>query len=158
MTHDASLSPEARRRSDLARISEGLAVERPEPNTWGRTTLTRVSEGVYAEGFVHAGNLAFMALLTLFPFFIVLAALAQFFGRTEDGLQAVSMFLENVPPSVSSALDTLGGTFSRNIDTAWRPSSVRPKNCASAANTIKNGKSVSSAMNARLPAWTKPSA
>jgi membrane protein len=54
---------------------------------------------------VHAGNLAFMALLTLFPFFIVLAALAQFFGRTEDGLQAVAMFLENVPPSVSGALE-----------------------------------------------------
>lgn len=71
----------------------------------GWTTLSRVFEGVYAEGFIHAGNLAFMALLALFPFFIVLAALAQVFGQTEEGLQAVSMFLRNVPPSVAGALE-----------------------------------------------------
>lgn len=46
-----------------------------------------------------------MALLTLFPFFIVLAALAQLFGRTEDGLQAVSLFLQTVPPTVSNTLE-----------------------------------------------------
>jgi membrane protein len=46
-----------------------------------------------------------MALLALFPFFIVLAALAQVFGQTEEGLQAVSVFLQNVPPSVADALE-----------------------------------------------------
>lgn len=61
--------------------------------------------GTIAEGFIHAGNLAFMALLTLFPFFIVLAALAQLFGRTEDGLQAVSLFMQTVPPSVAETLE-----------------------------------------------------
>ncbi|MGP1284066.1 MAG: YihY/virulence factor BrkB family protein [Parasphingopyxis sp.] len=105
MTHEASQSPEARRRLAEARIREGRPVERPHPRTWGWTTLTRTVEGVYAEGFIHAGNLAFMALLALFPFFIVLAALAQVFGRTEDGLQAVSIFLQNVPPTVASALE-----------------------------------------------------
>lgn len=105
MTHEATQSPEARRRLAELRIREGKPIDRPEPNTWGWTTLKRVVEGVYAEGFIHAGNLAFMALLALFPFFIVLAAIAQSVGRTEDGLQAVAMFLENVPPSVSSALE-----------------------------------------------------
>ncbi|MEM8696381.1 MAG: YihY/virulence factor BrkB family protein [Pseudomonadota bacterium] len=64
-----------------------------------------MAEGVYAEGFVHAGNLAFMALLALFPFFIVMAAIAQMIGRTEDGLQAVALFLQSVPPTVASALE-----------------------------------------------------
>lgn len=105
MTHEASLSPEARRKRAEARIRDGQPLRRPEPRTWGWTTLKRVAEGVYAEGFIHAGNLAFMSLLALFPFFIVLAALAQGLGRTEDGLQAVSLFLENVPPSVASALE-----------------------------------------------------
>ncbi|WP_299324585.1 YihY/virulence factor BrkB family protein [Parasphingopyxis sp.] len=105
MTHEASQSPEARRRLDELRIREGRPLERPEPRTWGWTTLKRMAEGVYAEGFVHAGNLAFMALLALFPFFIVLAAIAQIVGRTEDGLQAVSMFLQSVPPTVASALE-----------------------------------------------------
>ncbi|MGP1353388.1 MAG: YihY/virulence factor BrkB family protein [Parasphingopyxis sp.] len=105
MTHEASQSPEARRRLDELRIREGRPLERPEPRTWGWTTLKRMAEGVYAEGFVHAGNLAFMALLALFPFFIVLAAIAQIVGRTEDGLQAVSVFLQSVPPTVASALE-----------------------------------------------------
>ncbi len=105
MTHEASQSPEARRRLAEVRIREGRPVDRPEPRTWGWTTLKRVADGVYAEGFIHAGNLAFMALLALFPFFIVLAAIAQSLGRTEDGLQAVAIFLQNVPPSVASALE-----------------------------------------------------
>jgi len=105
LTHDASQSPEARRRLAEIRIREGWPVERYYPRIRGWTTLKRVVEGVYAEGFVHAGNLAFMALLALFPFFIVLAAIAQTAGRTEDGLQAVSMFLQSVPPTVASALD-----------------------------------------------------
>lgn len=105
MTHEASQSPEARRRLAEVRIREGRPVDRPAPRTWGWTTLKRVIEGVYAEGFIHAGNLAFMAILALFPFFIVLAAIAQSLGRTEDGLQAVAIFLQNVPPSVASALE-----------------------------------------------------
>ncbi|MEO1167507.1 MAG: YihY/virulence factor BrkB family protein [Pseudomonadota bacterium] len=105
MTHEASQSPEARRRLAELRIREGRPVEKPEPRTWGWTTLKRMAEGVYAEGFVHAGNLAFMALLALFPFFIVMAAIAQIVGRTEDGLQAVSLFLQSVPPTVASALE-----------------------------------------------------
>ena len=32
--------------------------------------------GVWADGFTHAGNLAYLSLLTLFPFFIVLATVA----------------------------------------------------------------------------------
>ncbi|MGJ8536621.1 MAG: YihY/virulence factor BrkB family protein [Parasphingopyxis sp.] len=105
MTHEASQSPEARRRLAEVRIREGRPVDRPDPRTWGWTTLKRVADGVYAEGFIHAGNLAFMALLALFPFFIVLAAIAQSLGRTEDGLQAVAIFLQNVPPSVATALE-----------------------------------------------------
>lgn len=105
MTHEASLSPEARRRLAIERVRQGKEPDHPALRTFGWTTLSRVFEGVYAEGFIHAGNLAFMALLALFPFIIVLAALAQVFGQTEQGLQAVSVFLENVPPSVADTLE-----------------------------------------------------
>ena len=37
--------------------------------------------GVYSDGFIHAGNLAYLSLMTLFPFFIVAAAVASVFGR-----------------------------------------------------------------------------
>jgi len=64
------------------------------------TVLRRAGLGVYNEGFIHAGNLAYLALLTMFPFFIVMAALAQIFGRAPDVQQAVRGFLLTVPPSV----------------------------------------------------------
>lgn len=139
MTHEASHSPEARRRLDELRIREGKPLERPEPNTWGWTTTKRVIEGVYAEGFIHAGNLAFMALLALFPFFIVLAAIAQSVGRTEDGLQAVAMFLQNVPPSVGSALeDPIASVLSaRTGNLLWIGAAIGLWTTASFIETIR---------------------
>ena len=56
--------------------------------------------GVWADGFTHAGNLAYLSLLTLFPFFIVLATVAGSLGRTEDGMHAISAFLRTLPPDV----------------------------------------------------------
>lgn len=105
MVSQTGHSPEARRRQAQVQAADG---RRPETQVGARyawEVAKRVLTGVYAEGFIHAGNLAFLALLTLFPFFIVMAALAQMFGRTEDGLHAVAMFLETVPPSVSNTLE-----------------------------------------------------
>jgi membrane protein len=88
-------SPEARRRRPFETHLD-------EMRSGGRvyTVVKRAALGVYNDGFIHAGNLAYLALLTLFPFFIVMAALAQIFGRKPDVLQAVHGFLQTVPPSV----------------------------------------------------------
>lgn len=64
------------------------------------TIVSRAALGVYNDGFIHAGNIAYLALLTMFPFFIVMAALAQLFGRTPDVQHAVYGFLRTVPHSV----------------------------------------------------------
>lgn len=66
--------------------------------------IKRVAVGVYSDGFIHAGNLAYLSLLALFPFFIVAATMASALGRTEDGLAAVDAFLHAVPPSVAKVL------------------------------------------------------
>ncbi len=63
----------------------------------------RVGLGVYSDGFIHAGNLAYLALLTLFPFFILTAALAQFFGRAPDTMRARGHVLQTLPPSRSGS-------------------------------------------------------
>lgn len=68
----------------------------------GKRTLI----GVYSDGFIHAGNLAYLALLTLFPFFIVMAALASVFGHAPDTMRAVDGFLRTLPPSVADLLET----------------------------------------------------
>lgn len=64
----------------------------------------RVAVGVFSDGFIHAGNLAYLTLMTLFPFFIVTAAVASLFGRDEDTLRAVASFLAALPPSVRDLL------------------------------------------------------
>ena len=75
------LSPEARRRH--ARRRDALQ-EKIEEQLGGNvkvlagrvlTVLKRVWTGAYFDGFIHAGNFAYMAILALFPFFIVVAAI-----------------------------------------------------------------------------------
>jgi len=66
--------------------------------------LRRVIGGTWADGFVYAGNLAYLSLLTLFPFFIVVATIAGSFGRTDDGLRAVNAFLRTVPRNVAELI------------------------------------------------------
>ncbi len=61
-------------------------------------------KGTWADGFVHAGNLAYLSLLTLFPFFIVVAIVAGAIGRTEDGVRAVHAFLRTAPPDVGQLI------------------------------------------------------
>jgi len=60
--------------------------------------------GVYSDGFIHAGNLAYLALISLFPFFIVLAWLAHTFGHSADTADAIYSFLRTVPLSVRDFL------------------------------------------------------
>lgn len=88
-------SPEARCKRPF---EKHLAEMRPGGRIYA--VFRRAALGVYADGFIHAGNIAYLALLTLFPFFIVMAALAQLFGRTPDVQHAVYGFLATVPRSV----------------------------------------------------------
>ncbi|MFL6733597.1 MAG: YihY/virulence factor BrkB family protein [Sphingomicrobium sp.] len=78
--------------------------EKLKPGAYPFEVLKRVAVGVYNDGFIHAGNLAYLALLAMFPFFILAAALAHLFGRTEDGLLTVASFLSQLPPNVASTL------------------------------------------------------
>ncbi len=66
--------------------------------------VTRVITGTWSDGFVFAGNLAYLSLLTLFPFFIVVATIAGAVGRTDDGIHAVNAFLRTVPPDVGKLI------------------------------------------------------
>jgi membrane protein len=64
----------------------------------------RVGMGVYSDGFIHAGNLAYLALISLFPFFIVTAAIGHALGRGHDTTMAVESFLRELPRSVRDIL------------------------------------------------------
>ena len=79
-------------------------VEQLKPRHHAWEVLKRVSVGVYNDGFIHAGNLAFLALLALFPFFILAAAIANILGQTESGAMTVATVLSQLPPEVARTL------------------------------------------------------
>jgi membrane protein len=66
--------------------------------------VKRVATGVYNAGFIHAGNLAYLSLLALFPFFILAAAIAKLIGSSSDGQRTVATILSKLPPPVADVL------------------------------------------------------
>ncbi|WP_176592173.1 YihY/virulence factor BrkB family protein [Sphingobium sp. EM0848] len=106
MPQPSPLSPESRRHhlADQVRNRFDREIARVRPGSHPFEIARRVVVGTYSDGFIHAGNLAYLSLMTLFPFFIVAAAVASIFGRSQDGLAAVNAFLDNVPPGVANAV------------------------------------------------------
>ena len=86
-----------------ARFGEQV-VDRLKPGSRPFEVIKRVAVGVYNDGFIHAGNLAYLALLSMFPFFITAAAVAQLLGRSEDSQRAVIAILQQLPPDVAGVL------------------------------------------------------
>ena len=78
MLDHSPLAPEERRKrlaSLEAQFGHGV-VRKLKPGAYPFEVVKRIAVGVYNDGFVHAGNLAFLSLLALFPFFIPATALA----------------------------------------------------------------------------------
>jgi membrane protein len=73
------------------------------PGSWGFEVGRRVVLGVWGEGSIHAGNLAYLTLLAIFPFFIVGAAFVTAIGRPED-FKAIEAVLTAMPASVAAML------------------------------------------------------
>ena len=87
------------------RAAFGTEVEeklKPRVTAWEVTK--RVAIGVYNDGFIHAGNLAYLSIVALFPFFIVAAAVAHLFGQSQDAMLTVTNVLRRLPPDVASTL------------------------------------------------------
>lgn len=104
-------SPEARRETAI-RTERALRRRGIWHRSYTRAALAsrpfaiakRVLVGAYFDGFIHAGNLAYMALIALFPFFIVAAALLTAFGQTAEGEHALDVVLATMPPGVAKTL------------------------------------------------------
>jgi len=87
------------------RAAFGTEVEeklKPKVTPW--EVVKRVAVGVYNDGFIHAGNLAYLAIVALFPFFIVAAAAAHLIGQSQDAQLTVANILRRLPPDVAATL------------------------------------------------------
>ena len=106
MQDHSPLAPEERRKrqASLAAAFGKEVAERLKPGAYPFEVVKRVGVGVYNDGFIHAGNLAFLAILAVFPFFIVATAVATLLGETESGSLAVSAILAQLPQGVAETL------------------------------------------------------
>lgn len=109
MSEKSPLSPEARAHAPVP-----AAAEESEAS-WFRhlniphklwEVLKRVAVGVYSEGFVHAGNFAYLSIVSLFSFCIVAAAIAGALGQTASGIAIIEAFFRTVPHGVAATLQS----------------------------------------------------
>ena len=87
------------------RAAFGTEVEeklKPRVTAW--EVVKRVAVGVYNDGFIHAGNLAYLSIVALFPFFILAAAVAHLLGQSQDAQLTVANVLRRLPPDVAATL------------------------------------------------------
>src|SRR3954463_6582162 len=106
MRDHSPLSPEERRkRLSTMRAAFGTeGEEKLKPRLTAREVIKRIAIGVYNDGFIHAGNLAYLSIVALFPFFIVAAAVAHLLGQSQDAMLTVTNVLRRLPPDVAATL------------------------------------------------------
>lgn len=80
--------------------------------------MTRVAAGAWNDGTIHAGNLAYMSLLAIFPFFIVGAAVFQLFGEETDRTALVAMIVRALPPVVAGVIEPVAQDV-MGLRTGW---------------------------------------
>ena len=98
-----SLSPEARRQEAVT--LRGRVAKRVGPGTYFFQVLKRTAVGTFNDGFIHAGNLAYLAMLSIFPFFILGAAIFSLFGEESERAATINAVLVALPPMVGNVIE-----------------------------------------------------
>jgi membrane protein len=100
------LSPEARRKEALKHRAglPGHVAHAIGPGSRARDVLQRVFVGTYNDGFIHAGNLAYLAVLAIFPFFITGAAVFSLIGEESERAATINAILFALPPVVGDVI------------------------------------------------------
>lgn len=98
-------SPEARRKEAAKRLTLHQHMQHHMgPGTRFFEVGKRVLLGTYNDGFIHAGNLAYMAMLAIFPFFITGAAIFAAVGEEAERAASINAILTALPPVVSEVI------------------------------------------------------
>lgn len=112
-----SLSPEARRRDRAAFLAHAAPATDDEAASWQERCVQAISPGsrawvvarrtltgTYNDGFIHAGNLAYLSMLAIFPFFILAGALFQLVGEVEERRMIIETVIQAMPPTVQGVI------------------------------------------------------
>jgi membrane protein len=141
VSEQSPLSPEARAHDGHPHeVSEDEWFHELNPINQSYEILRRVAVGVYSEGFVHAGNFAYLSLVALFAFCIVAAAIAGSLGQTASGLALIEAFFATVPKGAADALrgPIEGAMQARTGPLLWFSAAVSLWTATSLIETIRD--------------------
>jgi membrane protein len=74
------------------------------PGSRALAVAGRTVSRTFADGFIHSGNLAYLAMLALFPFFVLGAALFQLIGGPAQAEALVLAVVASLPPAVAEEI------------------------------------------------------
>jgi membrane protein len=115
----------------------------------------RVLTGVWDDGFIHAGNLAYMTMLAIFPFFIVMSAVFAALGEQGEQEASIHAFLTALPPVVSHVLEpvAVGVIHARQGWLVWAGALVGLWTVSSLIETIRDILRRAYGVQASKPFW-----
>jgi membrane protein len=118
-------SPEARRhkaiklRGNLGAACQADVSQRHVSRlAHGVQILKRTTVGAWNDGFIHAGNLAYMAMLAIFPFFILGAAIFTLLGEPGERTATINAVVQAFPPVVAKVIEPVAHNVI-DLRTGW---------------------------------------
>jgi len=151
-----SLSPEARRQNNRPQAAQfasahGAPQREPQPGLLGLLHYigpgTRIFEvtrrtlvGTWQDGFIHAGNLAYLSMLAIVPFFILGAALFEVFGGRAMAVEMAETVIAGLPPSAARVIAPVAqdAVYARNGWLLWFGAAVALWTVSSLIETIRD--------------------
>ena len=98
-----TLTPEDRRREALELQGSPTAGMKRHARSYEVTR--RVVTGTFNDGFLYAGNLAYLSMLAIFPFFITGAAIFAALGEGNERAASINAILLALPPVVADVIE-----------------------------------------------------
>lgn len=135
--HPPSPSPSSRIEKSGAL---SLIAHHTGPGTRFYEVVKRTLVGTYHDGFIHAGNLAYLSMLAIFPFFILGSALFELAGGREQASELIDAVLVTVPPTAARAIRPVAEEiiFARDGWLLWFGAGVALWTVSSLVETIRD--------------------
>lgn len=102
--------------------------------------IKRVILGTYNDGFIHAGNLAYLAMLAIFPFFILTGAVLGAIGEKSGSAASIHALMAAMPPQVGDVIAPVarGAIEARSGWLLWAGAAIGLWTAASFVETIRD--------------------
>jgi membrane protein len=102
--------------------------------------IRRVAVDTFNDGFIHAGNLAYLSMLAIFPFFILGAALFDIIGGRDNAQAIIFSVARAMPTSVAAVIVPVAETviYARSGWLLWFGGAVGLWTVSSLIETIRD--------------------